>query len=141
MPGLRITDHQVNRYKDLRRELSQEAAAAKCGTSIRSARRLEQTSSLPSQRPRRTWRTREDALETVWASEIVPLLRSSPGLTAVSVFEEIQRRYPDRFAQGVLRTLQRRMRLWRALEGEEREVYFEQAHEPGGVDPPMQRSA
>ncbi len=131
MPGLRITDHQVNRYKDLRRELSQEAAAAKCGISVRTARRIEQTGSLPSQRPRRTWRTREDPLETVWASEIVPLLRSSPGLTAVSVFEEMQRRYPERFAQGVLRTLQRRMRIWRALEGEEREVYFEQVHEPG----------
>jgi hypothetical protein len=30
-----------------------------------------------------------------------------------------------------LRTLQRRIRTWRALEGEEREVYFAQAHEPG----------
>ena len=31
----------------------------------------------------------------------------------------------------VLRTLQRRMRLWRAKFGAEREVYFAQEHTPG----------
>ena len=34
MPGKRITDHQVNKYKDLRLGLSQEAAAAKMGISV-----------------------------------------------------------------------------------------------------------
>ena len=131
MPGLRITDHQMNRYKELRRTLTQEAAAAKAGISVRSARRLEQRPTLPSQRPGRTWRTREDPLSAVWETEVVPLLRAAPGLTAVSVFEELARRYPGRFAPGVLRTLQRRMRVFRALEGEGREVYFAQAHEPG----------
>lgn len=131
MPGLRITDHQVNRYKDLRRELTQEAAAAKSGISVRSARRIEQMSTLPSQRSPRSWRTRPDPLSEVWESEVVPLLRAAPGLNAVTVFEELARRYPGHYPAGVLRTLQRRMRTWRALEGNEREVYFQQLHEPG----------
>jgi hypothetical protein len=131
VPGKRITDYQVNRYKELRRQFSQEAAAAKVGVSVRSARRIEQTTTLPSQGAPRTWRTRHDPLARVWEAELVPLLRQAPGLTAVTLLEELQRRYPGRFAAGLLRTLQRRMRRWRALEGEERDVFFAQEHAPG----------
>jgi hypothetical protein len=131
MPGKRITDHQVNRYKQLRRQFNQEVSAAKAGLSVRSARRIERSASLPSQRGLRAWRTRADPLAEVWESEILPLLRGAPGLTAVTLLEEIQRRHPGRFGQGVLRTLQRRVRQWRALEGEPKEVFFAQAHEPG----------
>jgi hypothetical protein len=131
MPGQRITDKQVNRYKELRRKLTQEVAAAKVGISLRTARRIEQSAALPSQRPVRSWRTRTDPLASVWDSEIVPLLHRAPGLNAVTLLEEMQRRYPERFGLNVLRTMQRRLRQWRALEGEEREVFFAQAHEPG----------
>jgi transposase InsO family protein len=131
MPGQRITDKQMNRYKELRRKLTQEVAAAKVGISLRTARRIEQSAALPSQRPVRSWRTRTDPLASVWDSEIVPLLHRAPGLNAVTLLEEMQRRYPERFGLNVLRTMQRRLRRWRALEGEEREVFFAQAHEPG----------
>lgn len=131
MPGKRITDHQVNRYRELRRQFKQEAAAAKVGVSVRSARRIEQTTALASQRGARRWRTRADPLAGVWETELVPLLRQTPGLTAVTLLEELERRHPGRFEARVLRTLQRRVRRWRALEGEEREVYFAQAHSPG----------
>ena len=131
MPGKRITDHQVNRYKELRRQFRQEAAAAKVGVSVRSARRIEQTTTLPSQRRLRSSRTRIDPLAGVWETELVPLLRQTPALTAVTLLEELARRYPGRFEGRVLRTLQRRVRRWRALEGEEREVFFAQEHTPG----------
>ena len=131
MPGQRTTDYQVKRYKQLRRTLTQEAAAAKVGISIRTARRIEQSGSLPSQRSARHWRTRPDPLAAVWDSEVVPLLREARGLTAVTLFEELDRRHPGQLAAGVLRTLQRRVRLWRAMEGEPREVFFAQEHEPG----------
>jgi transcriptional regulator with XRE-family HTH domain len=131
MPGKRITDHQVTKYKRFRKQFSQEAAAAKVGISVRSARRVEQRTQLPSQRALRHWRTRSDPLAGVWQSELKPLLQSAPGLTAVSLLEEMQRRYPGRFGPEILRTLQRRVRQWRALEGEEREVFFAQEHEPG----------
>jgi hypothetical protein len=131
VPGKRITDHQVNRYKELRRQFKQEAAAAKVGVSIRSARRIERTTTLPSQREGRRWRTRADPLAGVWETELVPLLRQRPGLTAVTLVEELERRHPGQFEARVLRTLQRRVRAWRALEGEEREVFFAQEHIPG----------
>ncbi len=50
MPGKRITDHQVHRYKQHRNKFSQAAAAAKAGISERSARRIEDAAGLPSQR-------------------------------------------------------------------------------------------
>jgi hypothetical protein len=59
------------------------------------------------------------------------LLDQDSGLQAKSVFEELQRRHPGDFAAGQLRTLQRRLRDWRALHGAEQEVYFAQAHRAG----------
>ncbi|HET7862831.1 MAG TPA: IS21 family transposase [Burkholderiaceae bacterium] len=127
MPGKRITDHQVHKYKEHRNRLKQVAAAAKAGISERSARRIEQAPSLPSQKPQRDWRTRQDPLEQVWESEVVPLLQADPAFSGVTLLEELQRRHPGDY-DG---TLQRRVRQWRALHGAEREVYFAQEHPPG----------
>jgi hypothetical protein len=131
MPGKRITDHQVHKYKQHRNRLSQVAAAAKAGISERSARRIEEQARLPSQRPSREWRTRTDPLAEVWDSEVLPLLQVDAALNAVTVLEELQRRHPGQYGGAVLRTLQRRVRQWRALHGAEREVYFAQEHPPG----------
>lgn len=131
MPGKRITDHQVLKYKNHRRELSQVAAAAKVGISERSARSIESADALPSQRSPRVWRTRPDPLAAVWATDLLPLLEANPGLNAVTLFEELERRHPGAFAPGLLRTLQRRVRSWRVKHGAERETYFAQEHPPG----------
>jgi hypothetical protein len=131
VPGKRITDLQVSKYKELRRQHSQEAAAAKTGISVASARRLESATTLPSQRSPRHWRTRADPLAEVWASEVVRMLQGAPSLMAITVLEELQRRHPERFADGVLRTLQRRISQWRAEQADERELFFAQEHPPG----------
>ena len=131
MPGKKITDHQVQKYQQHRLKLSQIASAAKAGLSERSARRIETSGALPSQRETRDWRTRSDPLAPVWNSEIVPLLESDGALNAVTLLEELQRRYPGDYDTSVLRTLQRRVRQWRAVYGPEREVYFAQEHPPG----------
>lgn len=131
MAGKRIGDHQVGIYKKLRSKLGQEVAAAKAGISVRSARRLDGTEALPSQRETRAWRTRADPFELVWTSEIVPMLEASPGLTATTLLEEMQRRHPGDYDDALLRTLQRRVRTWNASDGAEREVYFAQSHPPG----------
>jgi transposase InsO family protein len=131
MPGRRINRTQVAKYMEHRKELGQEAAAAKVGISVRSARRMERAGGLPSKREARQWRTRADPLWRWWGSEIVPLLESAPGLNAVTILEELQRRYPTEVSPGLLRTLQRRVRQWRAVHGEEREIYFAQEHSPG----------
>lgn len=131
VPGKRITDLQVNKYKALRSEHSQEAAAAKTGISVASARRLQTAVALPSQRPPRHWRTRADPLAEVWDTEVVPMLEGAPSLMAVTLLEELQRRHPEQFGDAVLRTLQRRVGQWRAEHGDEREIYFAQEHPPG----------
>ena len=131
MPGKRITNHQVLKYKDHRRTLTQVAAAAKVGISERSARRIEDSRSLPSQRPQRQWRTREDPLATIWEAELVPLLQANPQLNAVTLLEELDRRHPGEYAPALIRTVQRRVRSWRAMHGAEREVFFAQEHPPG----------
>jgi len=131
MPGKRVTDHQVLKYKEHRKRLTQVASAAKAGISERSARRIERSDALPSQSPSRSWRTRQDPLAAVWDAEVVPLLRADAQLNAITLLEELQRRHPGEYGASVLRTLQRRMRQWRAVHGAERDVFFAQEHPPG----------
>ncbi len=131
MPGKRITDHQVLKYKSQRRSLTQTAAAAKVAISERSARRIERIETLPSQTLPRQWRTRTDPFAAVWEAEVLPLLEANPHLNAVTLLEELQRRHPVEYEAGLLRTLQRRLRLWRVSHGGEREVFFAQEHPPG----------
>jgi len=131
VPGKKITDHQVQKYKQHHLKFSQVAAAAKAGISERSARRIEHSDTLPSQREERAWRTRVDPLVAVWDSEVVPLLEADGALGAVTLLEELQRRYPGSYGTASLRTLQRRVRQWRAVHGPEREVFFAQEHPPG----------
>ena len=55
----------------------------------------------------------------------------NPGLQAKTLFADLQRRFPGRFADGQLRTLQRRVKSWRAESGPAKEVFFAQVHHPG----------
>jgi hypothetical protein len=55
----------------------------------------------------------------------------NPGLQAKTLFDDLQRRYPGRFADGQVRTLQRKTKAWRATEGPAKEVFFPQEHHPG----------
>jgi transposase InsO family protein len=48
----------------------------------------------------------------------------------VAIYDEMLRRHPD-LSPGIRRTLERRIRSWRAVHGEELEVVFRQVHEPG----------
>ena len=116
---------------NIRKKKSQQLAAAKAGISERSARRVERSATLPSQTPRRYWRSRPDPFAQVWETEVVPLLRGAPKLMAVTLLRKLQDDHPEQFADGMLRTLQRHVRQWRALEGPPREVFFPQDHAPG----------
>jgi len=69
-------------------------------------------------------------LGAVFAAEVVPMLKAASGLRTVAVFEEMLRRHPE-LGAGIRRTLERRVRAWRAIHGEEQEVIFRQVHEPG----------
>ena len=52
-------------------------------------------------------------------------------LQALTLFEWLCEQHPGRFEPGQLRTLQRRVRTWRAQHGPDHAVYFEQVAVPG----------
>ncbi len=125
-------DEEVAELWRLRAEGKQLAhAARRVGMSEKTARWYERTGKLPSQmKEPRNWRTRPDPFEEVWP-ELEALLTRAPGLEAKTLFEELGRKHPGRFQEGQLRSLQRRVRDWRALHGPPKEVFFDQVHEPG----------
>jgi transposase InsO family protein len=105
-------------------------AAAKAAFSEATAYRFEADPRPPSLKARTRDRRRPDPLADIFDAEIVPMLEAAPGLRAVAIFEEMQRRHPT-LPEGVRRTMERRIRGWRALHGADREVIFRQIHEPG----------
>lgn len=130
MPGRHVTDRQMRLFMQFRKSEPAAVAAAKAGFSAATAYRLENDPRLPSQKKAPRSRRRADPLESVWNSEVVPMLKAAPALRPIGVFEELRRRHPD-LDPGVRRTLERRIRNWRAVHGPEREVIFRQEHPPG----------
>jgi hypothetical protein len=127
-----VTDQQVRRlFKLVQTENNFGIAAMKAGMDEKTARKYRKSGKLPSELDTaHGWRTRKDPFEDVW-NEIRAMLEINAGLEAKTIFEDLQRRNPGRFADGQLRTLQRRIKVWRALEGPAKEVFFTQLHHPG----------
>src|SRR6202045_586758 len=117
-------------YMIYRHSKDAAVAAAKSGFSRATGYRIEDDPRLPSQKKAPLGRRRPAPLAEVWDGEIGPILKSAPGIRAIAVLEEIRRRHPE-IAAGIRRTLERRMRTWRALVGPEQDVIFRQEHEPG----------
>jgi len=130
MPGRHINDHQMRLYMKSRLTEKKPASAAQAAMSLRTAYRIENDARLPSQKALPRGRRRPDPLMSIFDPEIVPMLQATPGLRAIAIFEEMQRRHPE-IPDGVRRTVERRIRHWRALNGQDREVIFRQVQEPG----------
>lgn len=127
-----ITNRQYRRLRKLMQtEKTLAQAAAKSRMDEKTARKYLKQDKLPEEliRPH-TWKTRKDPFDSVW-DKIKDMLELTPGLEAKTVFEYLVEQYPDRFQEGQLRTLQRKIKRWRALEGPSKEVYFLQEHFPG----------
>lgn len=127
-----VTDAQVRR---LRAEMTKTGtvgiAAMRAGMGRNTASKYLRTEKLPSElRAARTWRTRPDPFEEDWPW-VAEWLQEEPGLEARTLFEELLRRHPDCYQAGQLRTLQRRVKQWRATEGPDRELHLPQEHRPG----------
>jgi len=132
VPGKPVTDQQARLYMTDRLHHSQRAAAARAGFSERTARRLDADPRLPSQRKPTRGRTVPDPLEAVWEPILVPILTRDPAVQAVTLLRHLQLTDPEAFPDDrVRRTLERRVRDWRALHGPERDVIFRQTPEPG----------
>src|SRR4051794_24386773 len=127
-----VTDRQFRRLRKLIQiENTLANAADRANIDEKTARKYRDSDVLPSQRRApHAWRTREDPFQDVW-TELEAQLRLNPGLQAKTLFLDLQRRFPGRFPDVQLRTLQRRIKRWRALEGPPKEVFFGQIHEPG----------
>ena len=127
-----VTDQQVRKLMELRnKEKTLSTAASKAGMAENTARKYFRLGTLPSQlKEPHTWRTRKDPFDEVW-SKAKEYLGLNNGLEAKSLFEHFQREYPGQFSDGQLRTFQRKVKTWRALEGPAQEVYFPQLHYPG----------
>ena len=126
-----VTDQQVRRlWRLMASEKTMASAAAKAGMDEKTGRKYRDLGKLPSEvKAEHSWRTREDPFAEVW-EELRAKLEINSGLEAKTLFEDLQRRNPGHFSDGQLRTLQRRVKTWRALEGPPKEVFFPQVYRP-----------
>lgn len=108
-------------------------SSLKAGMDEKTARKYLRVNKPPSQcKKEHTWRTRKDPFEDDW-EEVKEMLEIEPGLEAKTLFEYLQRENPGKYSDGQLRTLQRRVKVWRATEGPGKEIFFPQVHKPGAL--------
>lgn len=127
-----VQDAQVRKMME---EMSKHGqvglAALRSGMDRKTARKYLQRGALPSgQKSLRAYRTRVDPFEGDW-EWLAAQVEEHPGLEAKILFEALQRRRPNHYQDGQLRTLQRRLKRWRAEHGPDRRVFFSQLHRPG----------
>lgn len=127
-----INDQQVRSLKNmLSKGKRLYESALKTGMDEKTARKYRDSEKLPSEmKNEHKWRTRKDPFEQVW-DEVKELLEAESELEALTIFKELQRKYPGTFDDGQLRTLQRKIKCWRATYGPPKEVMFPQVHYPG----------
>lgn len=129
-----VTDQQVRRVFALMNRVKTKAlAAVKAGMDRKTARKYQKLGLLPSQVAKpHVWRTRKDPFVETWDT-VREMIERQPGLEAKTIFEHLQRTCPGEYQDGQLRTLQRRLKHWRATEGPAKEVFFPQIHHPGAL--------
>ena len=118
MSGISITQQQVKLYMSYRKKPghTQESSAAKAGFSERTARRID-TGERQLQRQPRKYSTRKDPLKGLFESLLVPLLEKDPALQPITLFDVLDEHTPNTYDYSHLRTLQRRVKKWRAKHG------------------------
>lgn len=131
MPGKHLTDHQIRLYMHQRNEgHTQTTAAAKAGISERTGRRIDIGECTTAPTPARTWSTRQDPLANIWPNVLIPLLEKNPELTPITLLDYLDDHYPNQYDEKILRTLQRRVKTWKAQHGPNKEVLFRQIKIP-----------
>ena len=110
-----ITDKQVSLlFSAINQGYTMEAAAAKAKMSEKTARKYIKTGRFPSKSKRdRNYRTRKVPFESVWP-EIENILKSNKFANTKALFEYIQKKHPEQYHSGQLRTLQRQIKKWKS---------------------------
>ena len=117
----------------IKQNASVEVAAAKSGfgrTAGFAIKKELKTGSRKESKPRGS--RRPDPLKDIFDSQVAPILKNCPDIRSCAVFREIMRGNP-RLDPGVRRTLERRIKAWRAEHGADKDVIFRQKKEPGRV--------
>jgi hypothetical protein len=109
---------------------SQQTSSAKAGISRRTASRIDNGTHRPKRGRPRDWKTRQDPLDGHWEAELLPMLEREPRLAPITLFEALQERYPGEY-DDKLRTVERRVKDWKAQHGKPKEVMFKIQHSPG----------
>jgi hypothetical protein len=126
------TDAEVQiMVRERRKGKTQLQAAARAGMHPNTTRKYERLGQLPSQlRQPRAYHTRPDPFAQDWPW-VQAHLQQDSAVQAQTLFALLCAEYPGRYQPGQLRTLQRRIALWRAQHGPDQEVTFAQVHRPG----------
>lgn len=129
---MRVTDVQVRKLMEEHTKHGRVGLASlRAGMHRNTGSKYLRAGKVPSElKKERTWRTRPDPFEEDW-SEIAERLTDAPELEAKALFEDLCERFPGRYQEGQLRTLQRRVKQWRAMHGPDKVLFFEQEHRPG----------
>jgi len=85
---------------------------------------------LKQERGPRQYRTRSDPLKDMMP-EAARYLEAAPEIEAKGLLAHLKIAKPEVAETVALRTFQRGIKVWRALHGPPKEVFFPQAHEPG----------
>src|SRR5579872_3075848 len=128
------TDAQVRMVmRERHKGRTQAQAALRANLSSRhTAAKYERLGRLPSElRTARTYRTRTDPFAADW-QELAAMLERAPELEARTLFDWLTEQRPGVYQEGQLRTLQRRVAIWRA-EHTTPLLTLEQVHRPGEV--------
>jgi hypothetical protein len=135
MSGKSITQEQVKLYMSYRNnpKHTQVSSSAKAGFSERTARRIDSNKHQKGSQLPRQYKTRKDPFNGAFEQHLVPLLEQEPALQPITLLEALEELAPGQFDQSHLRTLQRRVKRWRAKEGPAQEVIFQQKHIAGDM--------
>ena len=126
------TDKQVRKLMELINSgKSREKSAMGADMSPKTARKYINVGKLPTElKQERNYKTRPDPFEEVWP-EILEYLNREPTLESKILFQEFQDKYPGKYSSNQLRTLQRKIKIWKATSGPMKEIFFCQNHKPG----------
>ena len=133
MTKRRVTPQQKKLFMQLRPKKGVASAAAIGGHRSTGCRTLEkgrkQAGNQPSEDSPPRQRTRPDPLGTFFESKVVLILERCPDIKPITVFHDLRNTEPA-FQPNYRRTLERRIRAWRAQTGAEKEAMFPQTKRP-----------
>lgn len=131
-----ITNQQVKLLMKNIKKYPQEVAAAKSGMSTKTGSKYLASGKLPSEMKQKRANkrdcvaTRDDTFTAHWPI-IEPMLQANPNLQAKTILAFLMNEYPGTYKLGQLRTLQRRVKNWRAHDGSNKDIIFRQDIKPG----------